>query len=71
MSFDKTYVGLTKNIEKRLSEHNSGKSHFTKSFKPWILIYKEVCDNMTDARKREKYFKSASGRKFLRKLVEA
>ncbi len=36
-----TYVGHSDNIHRRLIEHNSGKSIFTKKFKPWDLIYKE------------------------------
>ena len=38
---DISYVGFTNNIERRVKEHNSGKSSFTKKFVPWELIYKE------------------------------
>jgi len=34
---------------------------------PWKLVYKEEYDSIVDARKREKYFKSAAGRRFLEK----
>jgi len=30
----KYYVGMTKNVENRLKEHNAGKSKYTKAFKP-------------------------------------
>lgn len=37
------YVGMTQNIEIRLSEHNKGKTKSTKGYKPWELIFvKEV-----------------------------
>ncbi len=63
--YPKTYVGSTTDIERRLAEHNSGKNLFTSRYMPWRVIYKEVFVNLTDARKREKYFKSAAGRRFI------
>ena len=35
------YVGMTKNLEVRLKEHNAGKSKFTKGHMPWKVIYRE------------------------------
>jgi putative endonuclease len=35
------YVGLTYNIERRLSEHNTGKNKTTKAYSPFVLIYFE------------------------------
>lgn len=35
---------------------------------PWGIINKEKFNNFVDARKREKYLKSAVGRKYLKKL---
>ena len=34
----KFYVGWTTDLNRRLSEHNSGESHYTKSRGPWGLI---------------------------------
>ena len=64
----KSYVGLTNNIERRIIEHNSGKHFYTKRYLPWEVIYKEEFDNFKDARKREKFFKSTSGGRFLKKI---
>jgi len=47
------YIGTTKNIAKRLNEHNRGKSQSTKSRIPFILKYSERFENKTAARKRE------------------
>jgi putative endonuclease len=55
-----TYIGHSDNIHRRLIEHNSGKSIFTKKFKPWELIYKEEFLTEEEAIKREKYFKTAA-----------
>lgn len=54
-------------IIRRLVEHNSGKTIFSKRFKPWSILYKENFDNLEEAVKKEKYFKSAAGRRWMRK----
>ena len=64
----KSYVGLTNNIERRLKEHNSGKHFYTKRHKPWEIIHTEEFDNFEEARKREKFLKSTTGRRFLKTL---
>jgi len=56
------YIGKTSNIKRRLSEHNSGKSTFTKTKMPWKIIYIECYVNKKDADGREKYLKSGAGR---------
>ncbi len=63
------YVGISKEIERRLKEHNQGKSKYTQSYRPWELIYKEVCQDYKSARKREKYLKSAAGKNFIKKKI--
>lgn len=63
----KTYVGHTDNLEKRLRMHNSGRTVFSSRYRPWIVIHSEEFDNEFDAIKREKYFKSAAGRRWLKK----
>lgn len=69
--FDRRYVGITDNLNRRLQEHNSGKMKSTKAYKPWKIVYHEETLNRIEARKREKYLKSAAGRKFLsEKLVK-
>lgn len=48
------YKGITQNIEKRLSEHNSGESKFTSTKMPWKLIYNKVYVLKKDALIEEK-----------------
>ena len=62
------YVGLTNNLERRIQEHNSGKSRTTKSYAPFRLIYSEKIGARIEARKREKYLKSGIGKEFLKKI---
>lgn len=68
-NFKKTYTGFTDNIERRLLEHNSGKNYFTKRFKPWKLIHLEEFDSKVEATEREKYLKSAAGRRSVLKKL--
>jgi len=64
---DKTYTGHTINLEKRLKKHNNGKEVFSKRYKPWKIIYSESFLNEVESIKREKYFKSATGRRWMKK----
>ena len=60
------YKGLTENIENRLKQHNSGKSEYTSRKGPWKLVYLEEFITREEAMKRERYFKSAAGRRFIK-----
>ena len=66
---NKTYIGYTNNLERRLKEHNSGKSIFTSKFVPWKIIYKEEFDQDIEARKKEKYYKPSAGRRKIKLLI--
>jgi putative endonuclease len=68
---NRIYVGISQNINRRINEHNDGKVFSTKSFIPWKLFYSEYIGALVMARKREKYFKSASGKRKLRKILES
>jgi putative endonuclease len=63
------YKGITDSLDRRLKEHNKGKTKSTKGFIPWKLVYFEEMPNRKEAREREKYFKSGSGREFLKKIL--
>lgn len=58
--FNKYYVGITNNLSRRLNQHNSNKVKSTKAFSPWVIVHMESFETREDARKREKYLKSAA-----------
>jgi len=62
------YVGLTNNIERRFNEHQKGQNRTTSPYKPFVLIYQEYFFTRIDARKKEIYLKSGSGKEFLKNL---
>ena len=51
------YVGFTKDLKKRLVEHNTNKSFSTRKKGPWKLVYYESYRNEEDAITREKNLK--------------
>jgi putative endonuclease len=64
------YVGMTQDLERRLKEHNSGKSKFTSGHMPWRVIYTELFSDSKSARTREKYLKTGAGRRFLDRTLD-
>ena len=63
--YETRYIGSTRDIVKRVKEHNSGKVRYTKGRRPWKLVYQEEFGTRSDARKRELYLKSGQGRNYL------
>ena len=66
---NKIYIGQSSDLEKRLWEHNSGLSKYTKRYMPWVIVYKEELTSRSEAMKREKEIKSQKGREFIWKLI--
>jgi len=64
------YTGYTGNISKRLVEHNKGMVESTKNRLPMCLIYWEGCLNQQDATKREKYLKTAWGKRYIKNRLK-
>lgn len=63
------YVGISNNPERRLKDHNYGKSISTKGYKPFILIFKKKFKDRNSARDFEKFLKIRSNKeKLLNKL---
>lgn len=64
------YVGFTKDIKKRLNEHNKGRVESTKNRRPLKLVYWEGCLNQKDATMREKYLKTAWGKRYIKNRIK-
>lgn len=62
----KWYIGSTRDLRKRILNHNAGKNRSTKHGVSWKIIYCEISLNKKDARAREKYLKSGMGRRYLK-----
>ncbi len=60
------YVGLTRKLSGRIEAHNQGLVNSTKRRRPFELVYWEGCLNKSDAAKREKYLKTAWGKRYIK-----
>ena len=60
------YVGLTRNLLARLKLHNKGLIPSTRKRIPFQLVYWEGCLNDGDAAQREKYLKTAWGKRYIK-----
>ena len=63
------YIGFTTDIGRRLAEHNAGKNISTAKRRPLRLVFCECYASESDARRREKYFKSTKGRRALKLIL--
>lgn len=63
------YIGQTDNLDKRIREHNSGKSKSTKSGTPWKFIYKEIYGSRSEAVRRERELKKIKKRRIIETLI--
>ncbi len=63
------YKGFCEDLDFRLKQHNSGMTKSNKAYLPFEVAYFEKYDKLDEAIKREKFFKSASGRRFLKDKI--
>lgn len=66
---NKRYVGSTsKEVQIRLSEHNTGKNCWTRQNGPFELVYADQCLDIKEAKEIERFLKSRQGRQCLDEL---
>lgn len=65
------YVGITRNLGRRLAEHRSGRSIGSRALGEFKLLRTERFSDYESARQREKFLKSGQGREFLDLLYPA
>lgn len=64
------YIGYSANLRQRVERHQKGDGARTTSRKEgWKLIYYEAYLDERDAKGRERFLKSGSGRTFLKKQL--
>jgi putative endonuclease len=64
------YKGMTSNLKQRLRDHSRGKTKTTSKMTDLKVVYQEEAPDIATARMREKYLKSAAGRKFLKNIFD-
>jgi len=64
--FDRLYIGQTNNIMDRIKRHNSGYEDVTKPYRPWKVVYCDICESRGIAVQREKFWKLSQNRRKIR-----
>jgi putative endonuclease len=65
------YTGYTADLEERIKMHNSGNIASTKNRLPVELVYYEASLNQQDATHREKYLKTAWGKRYIKSRLKS
>ena len=60
------YTGYTKDLRQRIQQHEAGEVRSTAKRLPVELVYYEACRSQSDATRREKYLKSAWGKRYIK-----
>jgi putative endonuclease len=60
------YKGSCRNLCERLKDHRAGRASHTKNRRPLRLVHFEYFASYSEALAREKYFKTGTGRDWLR-----
>lgn len=66
----KYYIGSTDNVERRLREHNRGKTEYTRNRGPWILRINQKYSTKEKARKIEFRLKKLKRRDYVEKIIK-
>ncbi len=64
------YIGYSPDLKARVIKHNKGQVTSTKDKTPWKLIYYEAYLERKDATGRERFLKSGSGWRFIKKQLK-
>jgi putative endonuclease len=70
LRYGRYYVGYSEDLNARLISHNVGRVRSTKAYKPWIVVYSEVCPDKQFARKRELEIKSYKSGEAFKRLIK-
>lgn len=65
----KTYVGYTSDLKRRLRDHNSGQSEYSKPFSPWELEMYLAFASLSKAKAFERYLKEGGGWRFAKRRL--
>ncbi len=59
------YIGSTNNIERRLNDHNTGRSKHTSKGMPWNIVFTKEFESRTDAVRLEISIKKRGAARYL------
>lgn len=65
----KYYIGSTSDYKRRLMQHNSGNSIYTRSNRPYEIVFKQKYETLKAAKTVEGRLKKFKSRKILDKII--
>ena len=68
---DWLYIDYSENLKRRFTEHQKGLSLATKPYRPFNLVFYEAYKAMSEAKRRERYFKTQKGKRTLMLMLKA
>ncbi len=63
------YVGRTRDLKRRIEEHQQGRVWTTRRMSPFRLVFYECFLSQYDAIRRERYFKTQKGKSTLKMML--
>lgn len=64
----RTYTGVADDVGKRLKEHNAGRVKSSCLYRPYEVVHTESFGTLSEARQKEKFYKSTTGRRRLKEM---
>jgi putative endonuclease len=64
----RTYTGVADDIDKRLALHNAGRVKASRPYRPYNVIHTEEFETLKEARQKEKFYKSTTGRRRIKEM---
>ncbi len=66
---NRTHTGVADDVEKRLLEHNAGRVKSSSPYRPYKVMHTETFATLSEARQREKFYKSTTGRRRIKEML--
>ncbi|MBU2102634.1 MAG: GIY-YIG nuclease family protein [Candidatus Omnitrophica bacterium] len=64
----RTYTGVADDVNKRLALHNTGRVKASRPYRPYNVIHIEEFETLKEARQKEKFYKSTTGRRRIKEM---
>jgi putative endonuclease len=65
----RTYTGVATGVDERLRRHNDGLVPSSRPYRPYNVIHIETFPTLKEARQKESFYKSTTGRRRMSKLI--
>jgi len=69
-STNRFYIGCAEDPLMRLAEHQRGQTISTRNRGPWVVVYQEHFDTLSEARRRERQLKSWKSHRSIQELID-